>query len=341
MAAIDILITSYKNPEFLVQCVQSLKEQTFADFSVKIIDDCSPCDMRSTAESLILDDDRFEFSVNRENMGGPATFMEYAWSGSSKYVMWLHHDDWLHPSFLQKAHDALERHEECGYAYSLCSRVIDGVARNEFPESIRPQLDTGVYDLSADTVLNCWVMWSCAVIRRQSYRNVGGLDSLYNRHIGKSIESIYRQGESDLYIFAKLSSYQKTYVINERLCYYRDHGSTNTNNSELKATHIQDNIRTYDYVFDDVNFFSDEIRIIAKINSIGRLSMGMSLSETAFQILYRGMLGRELSHCRKAILIRLRDTMSRYIIDNEPPGWPKFFHPNEIIRLNTLIEQEV
>ncbi len=340
MASIDIFITSYKNPQFLVQCLESLQAQTFRDFNARIIDDCSPCDMRSLSSEIIDHDQRFSFEVNDKNLGGPATFMQRVRESSAKYVMWLHHDDWLHPTFLQKAYDALEEHPECGFSYSLCSRVISGVPRDEFPESIRPQLETGPYDISADTVLNCWVMWSCALIRREAYFNVGGLESLYSRHIRKSIDSIYRQGESDLYIFAKLSQYQKTYVINERLCYYRDHGNTNTNSTVLRATHIQDNIRTYDYVFDDIDFFSDEIRIISKINSIGRLSMGTSLSETAYQILYRSMLGRELRHCRKSILIRLRETMSRYIIDNQSTGWPKFFQPSEIDRLDQLIEME-
>ena len=338
---IEIIITAYNNPNYLIDCIKSLQVQTFSRFKAIIIDDCSQEVLKGSAKHLIENDTRFEFLRNEYNLGGPVSFMNQIRKSDAKYIMWLHHDDWLHPTFIAKAYDALEKNVSCSFAYSLCSRVINGLPRNEFPTAIRPNLTTGVYDISLDTVINCWIMWSSTLIRNESYKKIGGLEALYRRHQGREIKSVYRKGESDLYIFSKLSSFGQAYVINERLCYYRDHSDSNTNNKSLASTHIQDNIRTYDYIFDEIEFFSDEVRLVAKINSIGRLSMNMSFAETAYRILYKSMLGKEFYHNRNDFFSKLKLVMERFIKDDESLGWPKIFQTQEIEMMNEIINSHV
>jgi len=338
---IEIVITAYNNPSYLIKCINSLQSQTFSEFTATIIDDCSNECLDSSINHLISGDTRFKYSRNKNNLGGPVSFMNHTKESDAKYIMWLHHDDWLHPTFIEKTYTALEKNASCTFAYSLCSRVINDFPRNEFPTSIRPDLDTGVHDISLDTVINCWIMWSCALIRNESYKEIGGLESLYHRHEGREIKSVYRKGESDLYIFCKLSSLGQSYVINERLCYYRDHSDSNTKNKSLASTHIQDNIRTYDYIFDEIEFFSDEVRLVAKINSIGRLSMNMGFAEVAYKILYKSMLGKEFYCNRDTIIEKLKIVMERFIKDDENLGWPKLFQHQEIEMMNDIINSHV
>jgi glycosyltransferase involved in cell wall biosynthesis len=335
--SIKIIITSYENPDYLIDSIKSLQNQTHTEFSALIIDDASNCDVEPTVHQLIKNDHRFEFKRNHCNLGGPITFMLNAANINEKYLLWLHHDDWLHNSFLEQSFNALEQNADCTFSYSLCSRVTNGVVKNEFPSCMRPQLDTGPHDISFDSVINCWVMWSCALIRTSSYRSIGGLEYFYQKYKHRNIKSVYRMGEADLYIFAKLSSLGNAFVINDRLCYYRDHGGSNTNNALLKSTHIQDNIRTYDYIFDEIDFFSDPIRIMAKINSAGRLSTGTSLPETAYKILYTSHLSAELLEYKEKVLIGLLKSMHHYILDSEVLGYPMIFSQNEIKYIADLI----
>jgi len=338
---IEIVITAYNNDIYLENCIDSLIKQTHVDFNVVVIDDCSPSSMLDAYAKITSGDKRFRYVRNEVNLGGPISFMQMARNSEAKYIMWLHHDDWLHPEFLKKSYESLEKNIDCTFSYTLCSRVVNGVAKDDFATSIRPDLKSGVHDISIDTVINCWVMWSCALIRLKSYRDVGGLESFYRRQNNRNLKSIYRMGESDLYMFARLSSQGFTFVINERLCFYRDHDSSNTNNPILKATHIQDNLRTYDYIFDDIELFADEVRVVAKINSIGRLSMGLSLAEVAFQLLYKSMLGKEFIACRYSIISKLKISMLRFIIDDEKLRWPKLFRAEEIEFLDKILEGRI
>ncbi len=157
---IDIILTAFNNPSYLVECVKSLQSQTFKNFRVIVIDDCSHEPMLPHIYGIVNKDARFELNENKSNLGGPINFLTRARDSKAKYIMWLHHDDWLHPDFLQKAYAGLEQNTEAAFAYCLCARVIDGVVKNEFPTSIRPDLQTGIHDISYDAVINCWIMWS-------------------------------------------------------------------------------------------------------------------------------------------------------------------------------------
>lgn len=328
---ITIIVTVYNNQQYLNDCLSSLLMQTMRLFKVIVIDDAST--EKISFEKEYINDGRFIFFRNQMNIGGPKIFQDQIKDVETDYVMWLHHDDWLHNEFLERTFLALEENQECTFAYSLCSRVINEVARDEFPSAIRPNLETGVHDISSDAVINCWIMWSSALIRTAALTHINGLNDLYDRHNGKPEKSVYRSGESDLYVFARLSSAGPVYAINERLCFYRDHGGSNTQNELLRATHIQDNIRTYDYIFDDIEYFSDRVRIIAKINTIGRLMQEQSIADAAIKLLYHSKLGRELKHKRSSILKSLVVVMRRYIRDDASLGYPTVFSDTDIALL--------
>jgi hypothetical protein len=183
-------------------------------------------------------------------------------------------------------------------------------------------------------------MWSSALIRVSSLEKAGWLDSLYQRTAGNNIKSIYRRGESDLYIFARLASLGNAYVINKRLCYYRDHQDSNTKNPTLRSTHIEDNVRTYDYIYGDIDFFPVEVRAAAKINSTGRLLTGESIAVTCARILYSGMLSKEFMHSRLETVKRLKQSMERFIIDSREHKYQKIFSPEEISLMEKLINAE-
>jgi glycosyltransferase involved in cell wall biosynthesis len=339
---VKVIITSFKNPEYLRECMISLLNQTHTEFEAEIIDDASPEDPKHHIEDILATDKRFKYQRLETNIGGPAIFNQASDRlDDFKYVLWLHHDDWIHPQFLERMKGALDDNPECTFAYALISRVINGIPRNDFPTSIRPDLPTGAHDISIDTVINCWIMWSSALVRVDSLKRIGGIGSLYRRNETSNIKSIYRKGESDLYIFARLASLGPAYTINERLCYYRDHSDSNTHNRHLSSTHIEDNIRTYNYIFGDIDFFSYEVRLAAKINSVGRLLTGEGLANTCARIFFSGLLSQEISTHREKTIERLSASMQRFIVDSADFGFPRTFSDSELTLMTQLHQASI
>lgn len=336
---VEVIVTAYNNPSYLVECLRSLKNQSWQHFKAIIVDDCGAEPTLVHAYKEVGDDPRFTLVQNEQNLGGALTFMSYANKTDAKYVMWLHHDDWIDPSFLEKTYNSLQLNESCSFAYCLISRVIDGVSQDGFPSAIRPDLQTGVWDVSYDSVINCWIMWSSALIRVDSYKNMGGLDSLFDYQPCKQGNLPVRRGESDLYAFAKLSSIGKVYVINERLCFYRSHDEANT--VKQKNVHIQQNLNTYDLIFQQSEFFSDEIRVVAKINSIARLATELPMSDVAYRLLYVSKVSRECTGFRRQVLERLAIVMDRFIRDDFEKCRPRVFLEHEITFLKRILDERL
>ena len=333
---IEIIVTSFNNGAYLTKCIESLKQQTFEEFSVIVVDDNSLENTLPYASKVIGEDQRFKLSRNKKNRGSVEIFTKYARLTQAKYIMWLHHDDWLHPEFLEKTYSALESDQSCTFAYSLISRVLNGRSCEEFPSAIRPDLPTGSHDISYDTAINCWIMFSSALIRTEAYQRSGGLEYFVAKYRHRKNVPILRRGEPDLYLFAKLASLGRVYVINERLCHYRYHLESNT--SLLKKFHIQDNLRTYDIIFDEVEFFSEEIRIVCKINSISRLATACSFSDVAYQFLYKSKISREFEHIRRRVIKNLLIVLSRFIRDDQSRGYPHEFDQKELSFLASILE---
>ena len=318
---LDIIIPSYEQPQLLRECLLSVLNQEFTNYRVIIIDDCSDSCVYSYIEEILNLNKNFTFIKNDINMGALASVMKGLGISKSKYFMILHHDDMLDKTFLIKIINGLEANKTASFGYSLISTLVNEKITDDFPTTIRPNLPTGIHDIAYDAVINCWIMFSSAVIRRTSFDEVDGLDLFYLKNINRKI-NIYRKGEPDLYLFAKLSARSQVYVINERLCFYRLHEKSNTNNNIRRMTHVQDNIRTYDYIFDEIEYFPDDVRMVAKINSIGRLSLCLPLLEVADLLLYRGKLSRETTDYRDFLIAKLRVSLNRLIRDDKSLGYP-------------------
>ena len=62
----SVLIPAYKR-QYLQECIDSVLSQTFQDFEIVIVDDCSPEDIKSVV--YLFNDSRISFYRNEANCG--------------------------------------------------------------------------------------------------------------------------------------------------------------------------------------------------------------------------------------------------------------------------------
>ncbi|MDD3722635.1 MAG: glycosyltransferase family A protein [Lutibacter sp.] len=65
----SILIANYNNGHFFNDCYKSILAQTYNNWEVIIVDDCSTDDSVSVMKQIIGDDMRFRAYFNTENKG--------------------------------------------------------------------------------------------------------------------------------------------------------------------------------------------------------------------------------------------------------------------------------
>jgi|GEM_PF-1511090 glycosyltransferase len=98
---ISIIIPFYNVQEYIGQCIQSVKAQTFTDFECLLINDQSPDNSLAEAIKAIGDDPRFkiiEHSENKRQGGARNTGLSHA---KGQWIAFLDSDDSWHNNFLE------------------------------------------------------------------------------------------------------------------------------------------------------------------------------------------------------------------------------------------------
>jgi len=101
MKLFSIIVPIYNVEAYLPKCIESVREQTYPDFELILVDDGSPdgcgnlCDAYAAKDSRIL-------VIHKENGGVTSARLAGAEAASGEYVCCLDGDDWLAPDYLEK-----------------------------------------------------------------------------------------------------------------------------------------------------------------------------------------------------------------------------------------------
>ena len=112
----SVLIAHYNNFEYFKQCYESLKKQTFQDFEIIVVDDCSTDDSFEKIQNYCNGDSRVKFFQNSENKGVGFTKKRCVEEASGEICGFVDPDDALTEDAIEisvKAHE-----NKCVAAYS-------------------------------------------------------------------------------------------------------------------------------------------------------------------------------------------------------------------------------
>lgn len=106
--AVSVLVPLYNVEAYVAQCLQSLLDQSFTDFEVICVDDCSTDNTLEVARATVGDDARFTFVVRKENGRQGAARNEALKLACGKYIALLDSDDYFTPDALEKMVSRME-----------------------------------------------------------------------------------------------------------------------------------------------------------------------------------------------------------------------------------------
>lgn len=108
MEKITIVMPVYNPGEHLRPCIESVLNQTFADFCLLAIDDGSSDGSAAILQEYAAKDSRIVLLHNRNNMGAARTRNRGLAMARGKYLAVLDADDWYDAQFLQRYYEAAE-----------------------------------------------------------------------------------------------------------------------------------------------------------------------------------------------------------------------------------------
>jgi len=123
MSKVSVIIPNYNHSAFLSQRIESVLNQTYQDFEVILMDDCSTDNSRIIIEQYRTHSKVSLIVFNEENTG--STFKQWEKGigfAKGKYIWLAESDDWCEPTLLADLVEGIEKDDECviSYCQSLC-----------------------------------------------------------------------------------------------------------------------------------------------------------------------------------------------------------------------------
>lgn len=149
---VSVITPSYNSERFIEETIRSVQNQTYTNWEMIIVDDCSNDGTRVFLEKLVQKDDRIKVYYLKENSGAAIARNKALKEAKGKYVAFLDSDDLWYPEKLEKQ---LEFMKQKDIAFSFTAYEVmneDGVSDNkkvEVPESI------DYHGLLKNTIIGC------------------------------------------------------------------------------------------------------------------------------------------------------------------------------------------
>ena len=119
---VTIFVVTYNRIEYLKSAIESILNQSFEDFSLTVLDNCSNDGTDEYVKSI--EDKRVNYIRHEYNLGGVGN-ISYAFEHcDGDYFAIFHDDDILHYNLLKEEIDYLDNHKNCA-AVSCLSNNID------------------------------------------------------------------------------------------------------------------------------------------------------------------------------------------------------------------------
>src|SRR5215469_1008235 len=137
---VSFVVPCYKFAHLLPECVNSILCQTYGDFEVLIMDDCSPDNTQEVAQSFR--DSRVKCVRNEQNLGHLRNFNKGVSLARGKYVWLISADDYLRrPYILQRYVSLLDRYPRVGNTFCSGVGVKDGMEIGVLDYSVHGKRD--------------------------------------------------------------------------------------------------------------------------------------------------------------------------------------------------------
>lgn len=129
MAKVSVIIPNYRHAPYLQERIDSVLAQTWRDFEIIILDDCSPDNSREVIERYRGNERITHIVYNEQNSG--STFVQWQKGfdlSQGEYIWIAESDDFAEPGFLAACVEQLDQDPACTLAYTE-SRLVDAESR--------------------------------------------------------------------------------------------------------------------------------------------------------------------------------------------------------------------
>lgn len=260
MPLVSVIVPNYNHARFLPRRIDSILRQSFQDFELILLDDCSTDDSRSILSQYVTDL-RVRIEFNEVNSG--CTFKQWNKGvrlAHGKYVWIAESDDYADERLLDRLVAVLEKDSTVAFAYCQSWQISDedrltGLADGylDYLDMHRWKADFCVdgrdecrnYLVCSNTVPNA----SAVVFRRAVFEGIGGAD-----------ESLRLCGDWKLWVAMALKG--KIAYLAEPLNYFRLHDKSVRNTTRDEGLDVAEDLQVVRWILGQVTPTDAVLKIV-------------------------------------------------------------------------------
>lgn len=210
---VSVLIPTYNYAHYLPEAIESVLTQTFEDFELIIVDNCSTDNTEEIVNAYMEDDKRIKFMRNDENIGMYRNYNQALLLAHGEYIKFLNADDKFEPTLLEKFIAILDNDNSISIVTSY--RQYFGSKQDMIKTPLNGIVEAKAAILSSLQKSN-WIGEPTTVMFRRKNLNLGLFDI-----------SILVFADQDMWL--RQLRVGNLYVIDEVLSYFRIHENQGTN----------------------------------------------------------------------------------------------------------------
>lgn len=248
MIKISVILPVYNAQDYLKDCIESVLNQTFNDFELLVIDDCSTDNSVQIIKSY--HDERIRLYIKEKNSGYTNSLNWAIKEAKGKYIARMDADDICHPQRLEKQLSFLKKNPDvllCG----TNAQIINSSFYFDYPQEN--------YKIKVNLLFgNSFV-----------HPSIMGLKKTFKKHIYNPL----REPAEDYDLFTRLIKVGKLANLKEVLLYYRVHDKQISNSKKEKQEQSAREsmlrmfkLLNYNHIIYDDNFVKNAIWPYRKVN---------------------------------------------------------------------------
>ena len=232
---VSVIVPNYNHARFLRQRLDSIFNQTFQDFEVIILDDCSTDNSKEVIEEYRNRSQVSHIVYNETNSGSP--FKQWAKGfdlAQGEYIWIAESDDWAELNFLDVLTDILRKDDQLGLVY--CESYWEYPNKSIAPSIVQPSSRyNGIEFIKTKQIINNNIVNASSVIFCKEFLH--------------QIKTDFQEfkGSGDYLFWSYLCEVSDLYYCNLFLNHFRQHHSKTTNKCIANGTSFFENHQIYTY----------------------------------------------------------------------------------------------
>lgn len=247
MTKVSVILPNYNHSAFLTQRIESILSQTFQDFELIILDDCSPDNSREIIERYRQHHLVSQIVYNAQNSGSTFKQWEKGISLAQGEYIWLaESDDYCDPTFLSELVSVLDSNSNIGIAY--CQSF--SVDQNNTPlNSWIKQTELFTPNIwKHDFVINGKVAIINLLIYRNIIPNASAVVFRKTTYYQSSGINTKMKLNGDWLLWTKLLEVSDLAFVSKELNYFRQHTNKATGFNTKNYNGLKEQIELYSYI---------------------------------------------------------------------------------------------